>query len=75
MQQWNWKGIDVINAHERDRQVNLRGIGEAIGAIEAGIIEPSALYTHRYPLSRIGEALEATRTHPDGFVKALVELR
>ena len=75
MQQWNWKGIDVINAHERDRQVNLRGIGEAIGAIEAGIIEPSALYTHRYPLSRIGEALEATRAHPDGFVKALVELR
>jgi threonine dehydrogenase-like Zn-dependent dehydrogenase len=75
MQQWNWKGIDVVNAHERDRRVNLRGVEDAIAAIESGVIEPATLYTHRYPLSRLGEALEATRDHPDGFVKALVEMR
>jgi hypothetical protein len=31
-------------------------------------------YTHRYPLDRLGDALDATRDKPDGFVKALVEL-
>jgi threonine dehydrogenase-like Zn-dependent dehydrogenase len=75
MQQWNWKGIDVINAHERDRQVYIRGIKEAIEAVEAGILSPDSLYTHRYPLARLGDALEATRDRRDGFVKALVEMR
>jgi threonine dehydrogenase-like Zn-dependent dehydrogenase len=74
MQQWNWKGIDVINAHERDPKLYLRGIREAVSAMEAGILAPASLYTHSYPLSRLGEALEATRDHPDGFVKALVAM-
>ena len=72
MQMWNWKGIDVINAHERDPAVNLRGLREAIDAVASGRLDPSPLYTHRYPLDRVGEAIEATRDKPDGFVKALV---
>lgn len=75
MQQWNWKGIDVINAHEREREVYVRGIKAAIEAIEAGVLAPDSLYTHRYPLVRLGDSLEATRDHRDGFVKALVEMR
>ena len=72
MQQWNWKGIDVINAHERDPAVYVRGIREAIGALQSGVLRPERLYTHSYPLSRLGEAFEATREHKEGFVKALV---
>ena len=72
MQMWNWKGIDVINAHERDPAVNLRGLREAIDAVASGRLDPSPLYTHRYPLDAVGEAIEATRDKPDGFVKALV---
>ncbi len=72
MQGWNWKGIDVINAHERDPSVCLRGLREAVDAVAGGRIDPAALYTHRYPLDRLGEALDATRDKPDGFVKALV---
>lgn len=75
MQQWNWKGIDVINAHERDRDVYLRGVRAAIATVEAGLLSPEPLYTHRYPLSRLGDALAATRDHPEGFVKALVMLQ
>jgi threonine dehydrogenase-like Zn-dependent dehydrogenase len=74
MQMWNWKGIDVINAHERDPAVNLRGLQEAVDAVASGRLDPAPLYTHRYPLERLGEALEATRDKPDGFVKALVTL-
>ena len=73
MQMWNWKGIDVVNAHERDPAVQMRGLREAVKAVASGRLNPAALYTHRYPLKRLGEALAATRDKPDGFVKALIE--
>lgn len=72
MQNWNWKGIDVVNAHERDPDVQLRGLAEAIEAVASGRFDPSRLYTHRYPLDRLADALDATRDKPQGFVKALV---
>ena len=72
MQLWNWKGIDVINAHERDPAVQLQGLREAVEAVASGRLDPMPLYTHRYPLERLAEALSATRDKPDGFVKALV---
>jgi threonine dehydrogenase-like Zn-dependent dehydrogenase len=72
MQLWNWKGIDVINAHERDPAMVLQGMREAIEAIGSGRLDPGALYTHIYSLDQLGEALAATRDKPTGFVKALV---
>ena len=74
MQNWNWKGIDVINAHERDPAVCLQGLREAVDAVASGRIDPAPLMTHRYPLERLGEALDATRDKPDGFVKAIIAL-
>ena len=41
-------------------------------AVASGRLDPSPLYTHTYPLHRLGEALDATRDRPDGFLKALV---
>ncbi len=72
MQMWNWKGIDVVNAHERDPAVCLQGLREAVAAVASGRIDPAPLYTHRYPLDRLGDALDAARDRPDGFLKALV---
>jgi threonine dehydrogenase-like Zn-dependent dehydrogenase len=72
MQMWNWKGIDVINAHERDPKVQLDGLREAVDAVASGRFDPEPLYTNRYTLERLGEALDATRDKPGGFVKALV---
>lgn len=69
---WNWRGIDVINAHERDPQTYADGIREAVAAVASGRLDPSRLYTHTYPLERLDEALNATRDRPDGFLKALV---
>jgi threonine dehydrogenase-like Zn-dependent dehydrogenase len=71
---WNWRGLDVINAHERDPNIYLQGIRAAIEAIESGSLDPSALYTHRFPLERLADALNMTRDRPEGFVKALVML-
>ena len=72
MQSWNWRGIDVVNAHERDPARYTAGIQRAVEAASRGELDPAPLYTHRYPLSRLDEALEATRTRPEGFMKALV---
>jgi threonine dehydrogenase-like Zn-dependent dehydrogenase len=72
MQLWNWRGFDVANAHERDPEVALRGMCEAVQAIESGLIDPRLLITHRYPLERLGDALNATRDRPANFVKAVV---
>jgi NADPH:quinone reductase len=72
MQLWNWRGLDVINAHERDPRAYLDGMRAAVDAVARGTLDPSPLYTHRFPLDRLGDALEATRTRPDGFLKALV---
>lgn len=69
---WNWRGLDVINAHERDAGVYVRGIREAVDAVAGGRLDPTPLYTHRFPLCRLGEALDATRDRPNGFIKALV---
>src|SRR5215203_2810370 len=72
MQLWNWRGLDVINAHERDPEIYMQGIREAVDAVASGRLDPRSLYTHRFPLERLGDALNATRDRPDGFLKALV---
>ncbi len=74
MQMWNWKGIDIVSAHERDLGVVVQGVREAVEAVASGRLDPAPLYSHRYPLERLGEALDATRDKPGNFVKALVML-
>ena len=74
MQLWNWRGLDVVNAHERDPKVYADGVRAAVAAVTSGAIDPSPLYTHTYSLDELTEALDATRDRPDGFVKALVAL-
>jgi threonine dehydrogenase-like Zn-dependent dehydrogenase len=71
---WNWRGLDVINAHERDPKVYLEGIRMAVDAVTSGRVDPRPLYTHEFPLEQLGDAFEAVRTRPDGFVKALVRM-
>ena len=72
VQLWNWRGLDVINAHERDPQVYIDGIRSAVDAVAGGQLDPSSLYTHAFPLERLGEAIQATAERPEGFMKAFV---
>ncbi len=74
LQLWNWRGLDVINAHERDPLMYTGGIERAVEAVAGGILDPSSLYTHTFPLEKLGDALNATQTRPEGFLKALVTL-
>jgi len=72
LQLWNWKGLDVINAHERDLAEYTNGIRAAIDAVVTGVLDSTLLFTHRYPLDGLSAALDATHERPDGFNKALL---
>lgn len=72
MQLWNWRGIDVINAHERDPRVYQQGMARAVAAVKEGKINPWPLFTHVFGLEDLDKALETAAKRPDGFVKALI---
>lgn len=72
MRSWNWRGIDVINAHERDPLVYALGVAEAAAAVAEGRIDPDPLYTHRFRFHELDLAFDHLRTRPDGFHKALI---
>jgi threonine dehydrogenase-like Zn-dependent dehydrogenase len=74
MQLWNWRGLDVVNAHERDTAVYIQGIRDAVAAVSAGDLDPQPLLTHTYPLEQLDRALNDTRDRPDGFLKAVVRM-
>lgn len=68
---WNWRGIDVVNAHERDPRVQREGVQTALRAVADGRLDPRPLFT-TYPLDLLGAAFHAMEERPHGFVKALV---
>ncbi len=72
MQEWNWKGIDVVNAHERDPARYVSGMHRALAAIDRQEIDPWPLLTHTAPLEEIDRAFELMQERPDGFTKALI---
>jgi threonine dehydrogenase-like Zn-dependent dehydrogenase len=72
MQLWNWRGLDVINAHERAVETAVAGIRVAVELVVSGSLDPSPLYTHRFGIEELPEALAAVGQRPDSFLKALI---
>ena len=74
LQSWNWRGIDVINAHERDPAVYARGMERAAELVAGGALDPAPLLTHRFDLEDIAAAFAALRDRPDGFLKGWLDM-
>ena len=72
MQQWNWRGLDVINAHERTMDRYVGGVQKAIQAALEGRLDPFPLLTHTVSLGTLDEGFRLMRERPEGFVKALL---
>jgi 2-desacetyl-2-hydroxyethyl bacteriochlorophyllide A dehydrogenase len=72
LQLWNWRGLDVVNAHERDPRSCVAGMRTAVELVAAGRLDLEPMLTHSFPLDRSHEAFEAARTRPAGFLKAVV---
>ncbi|HEX2971287.1 MAG TPA: zinc-binding dehydrogenase [Tepidisphaeraceae bacterium] len=74
LQLWNWRGLDVINAHERDPRAHLCGVHAAVEMVASKKLDPRPLYTHTFPLDRLADALAMTQDRPNGFMKALITM-
>jgi threonine dehydrogenase-like Zn-dependent dehydrogenase len=72
MQSWNWKGIDVINAHERDPSMLVRCLREALQELGGRAGETSSLHTHAWSLEAAAAAFRTADERPSGFVKGVV---
>jgi 2-desacetyl-2-hydroxyethyl bacteriochlorophyllide A dehydrogenase len=72
MQTWNWQGIDVVNAHERDPQVYVEGMRQAAALVESGALPLDRLITHVFPIEASGDAFKYAVARPEGFLKAAV---
>ncbi len=72
VQMLNWRGIDMISAHERDPQQYIKGIRAAIKAVEEGKMDPYPLFTHKFSLEEMEQAYQHLTERPDGFIKALI---
>ncbi len=70
MQLWNWRGIDVINAHERDPRRYVEGMNAAAERVAQGSLDTGPLYTHGFPLENISAAFAALDERPEGFIKS-----
>ena len=74
VQLWNWKGIDVINAHERDPKVYLEGMRAGMAAVESGLFALRDLITHSFGLEELALAYRTLERRPDGFLKGMVRI-
>jgi len=72
MQLWNWRGLDVINAHERDPAVYRRGMEEGVRLLASGAVDLAPLLTHSFPLPDINAAFQTAEESPAGFLKSVV---
>lgn len=71
LQLWNWRGLDVINAHEREPRRYVEGLRAAVDAVAARRLQPAPLLTHRFGLDELAAAYQISCDRPDGFVKAV----
>lgn len=74
LQLWNWRGLDVINAHERAPEVYLQGMRDGVARLAAGELVLAPLVTHRFPLRDIDRGFQVAAERPSGFLKAIIEL-
>ncbi|CAN5563900.1 zinc-binding dehydrogenase [soil metagenome] len=72
VQLWNWRGLDVINAHERDEEKYIEGMKSAVKAVKNGQLDPLPLFTHRFEFNDIEKAFKIHASSPEGFMKALL---
>lgn len=72
VEMWNWKAIDVVNAHVRRRADLLESMRIGLELEANKMIDLGRLVTHRYSLDDIDQAYADLRAKPPGFIKAVV---
>jgi threonine dehydrogenase-like Zn-dependent dehydrogenase len=71
---WNWKALDIVNGHVRDRDLLRHSIENGLKMLASGHINISDLVTHKFSLSHVDDAFKALRDKPAGFIKSVIVL-
>ena len=71
---WNWRCLDIVNAHEHEASRHVTGMRRAFGLVQRGVLNLDALFTHRVGLDGLSGAFAWIRDRPDGFLKAVVTM-
>jgi 2-desacetyl-2-hydroxyethyl bacteriochlorophyllide A dehydrogenase len=69
---WNWKGLTIVNGHERDDGIRVAGMRKALRLLAYDRVDVD-LVTHRFALEEIGEAFHLVERRPPGYLKAVIE--
>jgi threonine dehydrogenase-like Zn-dependent dehydrogenase len=69
---WNWKAIDVVNAHVRRQTDLMESMRIGLDLTAKGLIDLGSLVTHRFGLEQVDQAFGALHDKPPGFIKAVV---
>lgn len=69
---WNWKAIDVVNAHVRRRADLMESMHIGLELTASGLLDLGSLVTHRYALDGVDQAFTDLQSKPSGFIKALI---
>ena len=69
---WNWKAIDVVNAHVRRRADLMESMRIGLELTAQGLLDLGSLVTHRYGLDEVDRAYADLMEKPAGFIKAVV---
>jgi threonine dehydrogenase-like Zn-dependent dehydrogenase len=71
MRLWNWKGIDIVNGHERDSVVYTEGMRYGLKLLKYKKIT-NDLISHSFPLAEIEQAFALFETRPENYVKSVI---
>ena len=72
VEMWNWKAIDVVNAHVRRHAELMESMRIGLDLLAKGLVDLGSLVSHRYGLAEVDRAYADLRDKPAGFVKAVV---
>ncbi|MFD1673896.1 zinc-binding dehydrogenase [Alicyclobacillus fodiniaquatilis] len=74
MEQWNFKAITVVNAHERRRPLQMEAMKNGLSLIEQGLFNMKDMITHKYALDEVDHAFTAMMDKPEDFIKAVITI-
>jgi threonine dehydrogenase-like Zn-dependent dehydrogenase len=72
VEMWNWKAIDVVNAHVRRRADLMESMRIGLELTAKGLLNIGRLVTHQYGLDQVDRAYADLQEKPAGFVKGIV---
>ena len=73
MELWNWKGLDVLNAHERRDGFLLDSMRRGLSLVEANKLDTASLVTHKFALDEVDAAFEMMSEKPADYIKSVIE--